>query len=202
MSSEFFYSPPAAFRGGRDYIHSTDIYQQIIDGALSNGWSIGGPMDLRINRKMTRQVVYRYSSAPSAAAKSAGAVGLIELNGKTWHVELQDSGDPVGDVKRYDEAQIWNSAELGDLEVSLDRDVGMQPIEVVTALAVHLHKQRLAPAPGRRWLLARLELERLLTKEDASHIKIVIDRRIGSGTTRSQIQAAGHHIGAMTFIQG
>ena len=64
-------------------------------------------------------------------------------------VELREIGDPVGDVKPYDEARIWGAAELGDLDVRLEHDVGMQPIEVVTALAVHLHKKRFAPQRGR-----------------------------------------------------
>ncbi|MBP2434210.1 hypothetical protein [Bradyrhizobium elkanii] len=202
MASEFYFRPVAAFRGSRDYVHSTDIYQQIIDGAALNGWNISAPMDLRINRKMTKQIIYRYSSTPAVEAKSTGAIGAIELNEKTWHVELQDVGDPVGDTKPYDEARIWNSATLGDLDVRLGHDVGMQPIEVVTALAVHLHKQRLAPAAGRRWLLARLELKRLLRAEDACNMKIAVDRRIGNSITRSQIEAADGRIGAMTFIQG
>jgi hypothetical protein len=202
MSSEFYFRPVAAFRGGRDYVHSTDIYQQILDGAALNGWSIRGPMDLRINRKMTRQLTYRYSTSPGVDTKLTGASGTIELNEKIWHVELQEIGDPVGDTKPYDEALIWGAAKFGDADARLEQDVGMQPIEVVTALAVHLLKQRFAPMTGQRWLLARLELKRLLRAEDAGDIRIVVDRRIGGNITRSRIEAVDGRIGAMTFIQG
>lgn len=202
MSPEFVYEPEAALRGSRDYIHSTDIYQQILDGASSNGVRTGGGMDLRIRRKMIRRVLYRYFRDPSAESEWASMVGLIEINDEPWRVEIREMADPVVRTKPYDEARICDASRLGELDVVLDRDVGMQPIEVVTALAVHLHKLRLSP-PGRlRWLLARLELKRLLRKEDAALMKISIERRVGDRITRSRIVAIDGDIGAMTFMLG
>lgn len=202
MSSDFLYKPTAKLRGNRDYIHSTDIYQQILDGASSNGLQAGGGMDLRIKRKMTTRVVYRYSNTASAESDLAGVVASIEINNEPWVVELRETGDPADGVKAYDEARICDASRLGDVDVLLDYDVGMQPIEVVTALAVHLHKRRFSPPQGLRWLLARLELKRLLRSEDASQMKISIDRRIGDKITRSRILAADGDIGAMTFMLG
>ena len=49
------HEPVAEFRGARDYVHSTDLYDEIVRGAEALGLNFAGPVDLRIKARITRQ---------------------------------------------------------------------------------------------------------------------------------------------------
>lgn len=201
-SRTFVYEPVVAFRGGRDYVHSTDIYEDTIRGASAYGLAFDGPIDLRIRSKITKRPYYRFIEGESAPSGEHAVAAQCRFHHKSlpWLMVLSERSLPVCERKPYDEAPAARHGVIFERTARLVGETGLRPIEAVTALAVLLHKEALPPGPGKRWMLGQLSLLRPLVPADAATLVIAIEKLAGAGTTRSSI--AGHDgvLGQMIFV--
>jgi hypothetical protein len=192
------FEPAAAFRGPRDYVHSTDIYEEIMAGARYHGVALDCGLDLKILNRICYRPVYSFVRDGDVDTADAAAIAL--LPGSPWQVKIIETTEPVVARKSYDEQKIFNASRIAGNRISLVEPVGMRPVEIATALSVKFHKFGFPPDPGTRWLLARLELSRLFRDEDSVGLAIELERRVGKKMTRSRIVSADGVIGALTFI--
>jgi hypothetical protein len=193
--------PAAAFRGTRDYVHSTDIYEEILAGARAIGGTPDGPMDLRLRGRMTRRPAYHFRrGARAAAGNAAPASADIVLGGKAWTVEVLETDEPITARKPYDETPVWSRVRQEGETFRVNEDTGARPIETVTAIGVLLHRALFPPPPGKRWMLARLSLERPLDDRDSRHIAVSLDKRLGGSTTRTRLTGEDAVFGTMMFM--
>ena len=195
----FVYEPEARFRGSRDYVHSTDLYEEIAAGTKVAGLSFEGPLDFRIRAKITHRPRYVYQCANEPIAPNAATCSF--LNGSEgWVAVINETDAVVSDRKPYDEGPVVRFSGIENLKAALDGPTGMRPIEALTALAVHLHKTALPPPAGQRWMLGQLISRRVLVPEDATKLTLEIERQIGKSTTRTRITAQDGVIGSMIFV--
>jgi hypothetical protein len=198
--TEFYHEPPAAFRGSRDYVHSTDIYEEMVSGANLANLRPSGRIDLHIRRKILSRPIYQFTR--EAFAGEDPAYARIELSGSEWLVRVISTEHPVEASKTYDEQRIFDASFIEGNSISLRQNIGMRPIEVATALSVKLHKTLFAPGPRQRWLLGRFNVSRPLGERDAEFMTIEIERRIGKNITRARMIAEDGAIGSLTFMLG
>jgi hypothetical protein len=198
---EFYHEPPVAFRGSRDYVHSTDIYEEIVSGAKLANLFPSGRIDLHIRRKIVSRPIYLFTREAFAGEEDA-AYANIELSGLKWLVRVVNTAHPVEATKAYDEQRIFDASFIEENRIFLRQNIGMRPIEVVTALSVRLHKTLFPPGPLQRWLLGRLNVSRPLDSRDSEFMAIEIERRIGKNITRARVIAKDRAIGSLTFMLG
>jgi hypothetical protein len=198
---QFSYEPAAAFRGSRDYFHSTDICEEIVAGAHSRQLVLSGKMDLHIREKISRRPTFNFTCGGTMHGR-VSAFAAVELSGSPWFVEIVETQELIETSKQYDEQRIFDASIIEQNRILLQKNVGMRPIEVVTAVSVKLHRVLFPPAPNQRWLLARLELSRPLREADAEFLAVELERKVGKRITRSRIVAAEGTIGALTFVLG
>jgi len=198
----FVHAPTFQFRGTRDYVHSTDMYTELLAGADAGGFSpVGGIVDLAVRRWIRTQAEFRFgaqlqdNSAPPATFRVGTRTGVVSG-------AIVASDRPVIGRKAYDESPIWRNARIEGNRAEIAGDTGLRPIEVVTALSTFHHRQMYPPPIGRRWLLARLSLLRPLQPQDARAITISLDRTVGNLMTRSTIRAATEQLGELDYILG
>lgn len=196
----FEFAPPAAFRETRDYVHSTDIYEEIVSGARRINIPFEGPIELRMRSRITHRPTYRIGPQESVDLDGSCASCVFAANRQTWHVAVSETSEPILERKSYDESPIHRAARQLDKSIAIHMDTGMRPIECVTSLAVLLHKQLFDSPGGKRWLLAQLNLNRPLEPIDSAEMKIVIDRTIGNSMTRSVAIGADGEIGRLIFL--
>lgn len=196
----FELSPPAAFRETRDYVHSTDIYEEIVSGTRGINIPFEGPIELRMRSRMTHRPTYRFGPQEIVTLEGSCASCAFATNAETWHVAVSETPEPILERKSYDESPIHRAAKRLDGAISIDTETGMRPIECITSLAVLLHKQLFASPGEKRWLLAQLNLKRPLEPIDSTEMKIVIDRTIGHSMTRSVAIGADGEIGRLIFL--
>lgn len=192
--------PPAAFRGTRTYVHSTDLYEEIMTGAGVAGLAPEGAVDLRIRAVITHRPRYLFGSEPSPDTASAPATCVLHAAGVPVHITVTETDEPVSGRKPYDEGPAARHSRIEGRTARLDGETGLRPIEAVTALAVHLHKAALPPPDQRRWMLAQLATVRPLAAGDARRLTLVIERVVGGTMTRTRIEAADGVIGTMMFM--
>lgn len=196
-------SPVMAFRGARTYVHSTDMYIELVAGARALGLAPSGAVDLRLKRGIDTQVEYHYDGAVEAADAAAAPVRFSFVAGATTvHGRILATDRPVDGRKPYDERAIWDRARIDDRSAALQAPCGAAPIETVTALGVLLHNSVFKPPEGRRWLLSRLSLRRPLEPVDSERMTVAMTHVIGRTMTRSSLDAADGMLGSMDFILG
>jgi hypothetical protein len=197
----FLHAPPVAIRGARDYVHSTDLYEEIVTGAAAGGLIVAGPIDLKIIGKIKRRPEYRYLCVKDADNADASAICRFRAGGGTdWTCIIVQSGEPVSARKAYDESPAANLGQIDGRTIAISSETGLRPIEAVTALGVVLHKNVLPPPTGERWMLTQLTLRRPLRASDTRKLIVAIDRVIGQRMTRSSLTAEDGPLGAMVFI--
>ena len=195
----FTYFPEIALRGDRNYVHSTDIYEEVIAGTRAADLAFTGPIDFRMRVKIARRP--RFSFFPGAGdLADTSATCRFCSSGRIWTAAVTPSDEKVRARKEYDEEPVALLSTIQGNVANLDGETGLRPIEAVTALAVHLHKSAVPPTAGRRWMLGRLAIKRPLTESDARHLTLKIDRAIGTTTTRTTIHAIDGNIGIMQFV--
>jgi hypothetical protein len=200
MTPAYVHFPEALLRGGRDYVHSTDIYDQIMAGAAAAGLAPSGPFDLRIRAKIVRRPRYVFH-AGEVSERTAAAQARFSSEGAPWTVLVQEAGEPVVGRRDYDESPAARAAVISDRRAAISSRTGLQPIEAVTALAVYLHKTLFPPPSGRRWILGELNLVRPLMAADATTVAVEIER-VSGPLSRSRIEAADGALGQMLFVLG
>lgn len=195
----FVHVPPAALRGSRDYVHSTDLYEEIVAGVTAAGLSFEAPIDLRIRAKIINRPRYEIMRAGSAIGEAA-AICAFTSAGQEYMAVVTETEEPVTARKPYDEGPVARLSTIEDRTARLDGKTGLRPIEAVTALAVHLHKTALPPPYGQRWMLGQLSIRRALADTETRRMALDIDRMIGKTTTRTRITACDGPIGTMLFV--
>jgi hypothetical protein len=200
FAREFVYAPTMMFRGNRDYIHSTDIYGELISGASAAGLPpVDGMVILEIRTPLTRQPEFHFGADEQAKLPGAAVFRLGIGNDFAFGVILPTERHVVG-RRPYDEGRIASEARVKDWLVALNTDTGMSPIEVLTALAVFQHKTLFPPPTTKRWLLARLSLVRPLRPQDATAMNISLDRVVGKSITRSTVSVPNERLGNLDFV--
>ena len=198
----FVHAPAFKFRGTRDYVHSTDMYAELLAGANAAGFSpVAGIVDLGVRRWIRTQPEFHFGAeleeknSPPATFRLGTRIGIV-------FGAIVASDRPVIERIAYDESPIWTKARIDGNCAEISGETGMRPIEVLTALCAFHHRQMYPPPVGKRWLLARLSLVRPLRPQDAKAITISLDRMVGKVMTRSTIRASMERLGELDFVLG
>lgn len=199
-TTAFVHTPPAAFRGSRGYVHSTDLYEEILRSVAAARLSFDGPIDLRIKLRMTKAPRYVLSPAGGDVPAELAAQCSFNSAGTAWTCAVTETEQEVTDRKAYDESPASTFGRFEARKVAISEETGLRPIEAVTALAVLLLNRELPPAAGQRWMLAQLALGRALRASDTRLLTVGIDRQVGATMVRCAITGEDGPFGSMMFI--
>jgi hypothetical protein len=188
------------FKGGRDYLHGTDIYDAVTNALLQRGGEPDGAFRMSIHRIARHQCAIIMIDAPGDAVRPDEAVADFTLRGTeaTLSGWLIETGDVVDIHYAYDEDAVVADMRLAGDAIVLDRTPDYRPIEVVVAMTKRLHYS-VIPIEVGRWMFTRLDLKRLLKDEDKADMRIELKNRLGHRLTRSRIECGGEHIGEIYF---
>lgn len=195
----FIHKPEAVFRGSRDYVHSTDLYDEIAAGAAAGGLEFRGPIDLRISKRITRAPLYSYIQE-SATIKGFPAICSFQCGHETWHCQITESKARIEKRRSYKSHDAHNLAEISGKRIALREECGLRPIETITSLAVALHNNAFPPDVSNKWLLVRLALEKPLESDCTSYVTLALDRLIGQTMTTTTITGRSGRVGMMMFL--
>ena len=115
------YAPELSFRGARNYVHSTDLYEHLLAGLTGAGIGpVDGPMMLTIRRKIAAQPEFHFFPAGDAR-EGASADFLVTARSQEIRGVIRESIRPVLQQREYDERPIWNAATITDDTVTITR---------------------------------------------------------------------------------
>lgn len=199
------FSPEFPSREGRGYLHTTDMYDFLVDGLTEIGRPpADGPISLLIRKKMLEQADIIYADNPAELENLEGAPTqfTITSGGKLLTGCLRLTGRPLTRFEPYDEAPIRAAAEIDGNRIWAAKDCGASPIEVATSLNLRLHEVLFPCGPGEKWYDVRVDLKRPFVSSDSGRLMMKFDRAIGKQLTRSIVLVDGETIGAIFFALG
>jgi hypothetical protein len=200
-NASFIKSPSAAYRGVRGYVHSTDLYQEVLAGAEEAGLAVSGPLTFRLRRRITNVPRYHFSASTPVSLDAAALCSFVAA-GTTWFVSVVETDVPVTARRPYDESSARERCVIEGRSARLTAATDLRPIEALTALAVHLHGVVLQPPDGLRWMLGQLSLDRPLREDDATTLQVSLDQVVGGKMTRSSLTGVDGLFGTVLFISG
>jgi hypothetical protein len=185
------------FKGDRDYIHGTDIFNALV--------GVHPPADVR-NVHFTIHGLVRTPRCELYQADSREAVSVLQgikvhasfdLLGVTQWLALRESS-ASGSVRRYEYAEdrVTALCDVRDHLVVLNRHSPFTFIETVVAMNKHLHLTEFSDAVG-KWLFTCIDLKRGCDAREG--ISLQIGRDVNYRLTRAEIVLYGQVIGNICF---
>lgn len=194
--------PLVCFRGTRTYVHSTTLFEQLMQGAANAGLQICGPIDMRVNRLIKKQPRFLFEEEPAPGDRGECAVISFHVGKALWHCSVFERDEEISRREIYDEAKIREKAIIEGQAIRVDGKIDAKPFEIITSLTLQLHHALLPIPAERKWFLGRVQLERLILEEDAERMQITLTRKSGERLTRSVIASGKTPIGTIDFMLG
>lgn len=188
------------FKGGRDYLHGTDVYEDLASLAARELGSGIYRFQMALHRFFARQPDLHWSEDQQQPARPRDAVADFSAAARARKLSgwLSESGRPVGHRVEYDEDRIASRCSFARDSIRIEGETGFLPIEVAVSMTKVLHYRRMPPAAG-RWIFTKLDLRRLLAAADAAALSIVLRDNLHGRLTKSDILARGEAVGAIYF---
>ncbi len=184
-----------AFKGGRDYLHGTDLHDAVRD-AVAARWGDATSVDLSFH-SLARSAVRLTDAAP---AQQAVALCRCSAGGAPRQLWLVQTGHAVLGRRAYDEAAIVAALQVdaGQRLAVLDGDSGGSDIETWVAMIKRLHQLAFAERSG-KWLFVRARLPRFAGAGGPGRREIRIAGVLGNRLTRSELRLDGQAAGEIFF---
>lgn len=112
-----------------------------------------------------------------------------------WLVETDEH---VIDRIPYPEEDIVKQTSIEGNIITIEGEIRFTPIEILVAMTKHLHMV-LYPIKTGKWIVTRLELNRLLTIYDASKFKVEIEKNLNNRLTKGSIHSGEEMLGYIYF---
>lgn len=184
-----------AFRGSRDYIQGADIYEAVVTTIQSDCGPVPGALRLQMHSLARTSCELLF--APAEVPVSRPALGKAEFVLGGWHGWIVETGRPVVERLPYDEGHIARQCEITG---SIIRTTGKMPNSAVEVLigATKLLHQSLYPQIERKWIVSRIELQRVFTADDFA-MEVELLQNLNDRLTRSAIRCASEPLGHIFF---
>jgi hypothetical protein len=192
------------FKGGRDYIHGTDIYAAIENSLISTQDarmpdSIS-QFRLAIRKPSSHSCDISIVSNDSLGKKPDNAVVDFQFNhrGRSFRGWLSETGSSISEHYEFAENKVIAGCVVSGDRVVLNPCLSCTTIENLVAATKHLHTTRFPEAEG-KWFFSRIDLPHLLPTLSNQNLAISLKQCVGKRLTRSDIQIDGQPHGSVYF---
>lgn len=186
------------FKGRRDYLHSTNIWNAIASQFLNSGRPQTARLSVSFRRLIVRQPILSFPSLERpAAGVSAGDVVLVA--GERRETGILKMSDLLVE-RRVDD---YENGIRGDVTIEGDRASfagkpdTMTAVEVIVAVIKFLHES--AVSREVKWLATRLDLPLSLELNRSTKLDVAITHKTATLATMSDVIVDGSWCGKIAF---
>lgn len=195
--SELTMLPDFRFKGGRTYIHGTDLFQSVTQFLETRKSGYLKEMSFRLFGDRQCAILFSAPDSPDARIICQGRwhVSQEGLDVKFWVVE---QGASVSDRYEFDEGGLCSGAEISEDKILRPFDSKFSMIENIVALTKRLHSEKLPLTEG-KWVFGQIILNERLP-ECSGQIQIENYQNIKDRFSRNRIVLDGRLVGDIRFI--
>lgn len=187
----------APFKGSRDYLQGTEIYEWVADLAKEAGLEVESTsLQLNFHRMFGTQLVLNGEGVEVAEGPSVQAVLKGESGEVTW--DFYESGRSPSARVPYDEDLIWANCRVEGKQIEYLGGTDFLPIEILVSITKLLHFEVFADRTV-KWVFARLELPRFLEPGDLEGLSVEMKQAIPKRFSKSEVRSASGLSGAIYF---
>ncbi|EDP74917.1 hypothetical protein [Hydrogenivirga sp. 128-5-R1-1] len=182
------------FKGDRDYVHSTDLFNELLKVLKLRKREDVTYIELNFYRLADKKLYATHTEEEDnkPVALLIYKIGHAEPR-KVWCYELSEKVDCR---KPYDESAIINASEIKPGKtILLEKPSGYTKIEEIVSLNKHLLSSIFR---NRKWLFVKLQLYSKLT-EDAYPLELSVASNIGTSIIKTEIHLGGKFLGYIYF---
>lgn len=179
------------FKGDRNYVHGSDIVNELLKNFKDQDLQ---SIDIRFNGITTSNMLLLPNDEDGEAKVN---ISWIE-DGRDSQYKLVETGDQVQERYQYNEKLISDNACL-DLETKSAQLKVKTPYTFCENL-IATNKfllQSLYPEEVGKWYFTRIELDRIISDEEA--FKIILVKKLGFRLTKSEIYISNEKVGNIYF---
>lgn len=189
--------PEFRFKGGRTYIHGTDLFQSVTQFQEARNSGYLKEMSFRLfgNRQCAMLFAASENAESRAICQGCWYDSETGFDVKFWVVE---QGALVSDCYEFDEDALCSGAELSEDTILRPFNSEFSMIENVVALTKKFHNEKLPLTDG-KWVFGQIVLNERLP-ESSGLIKIENYQNIKDRFSRNRIVLDGHLVGEIRFI--
>jgi hypothetical protein len=190
------------FKGNRDYVHGTDIYDTVCTFIKENlHLSNISQIDMTI-RKVTRCALYLEIFKNAEVANNDNTVGFFSFNsnGDTYCLALTEAKETITGRRAYDEDRIINQCIIDTInkKISLKAELNFTEIEIYVPMNKALLKALFPDVDG-KWYFTRYQRVKLQTDNLSELITIELQHNFNFKLTKSRIAINNEELGFIYF---
>ncbi len=187
------------YKGGRGYLHGTDMYNAIM-GYLGHvaPQHLHGPVKMVIHEYCRNQcdMLYTIGTERCPRPENARLEFYLSDNVSGW---LKDTDRLVSARRPYPEDEIVAKSRIEGRAILavLDAACSFSAIEVLVSLTKRLHL--IVRSGSARWAFTRLELQRPLRDSDSGSLQVELLQTLGNRLTKSAVRVGNVALGHIYF---
>lgn len=189
------------YKADRDYLHGTDMYAETV--RVLNGFNpeaLTGKCRLVIHNIARHQCRLLYTLLSDMVKRPESLIAEFNFISNTDNLVawLVETSRPVTDRIPYPESQITEKCILSGRSIKLTRKTRFSAIEELVAMNKLLHMTQYPPGES-RWYFTRMDLDRLLTKNDTGNLQVKLKQNFNNRLTQSEVISHDQIIGHIYF---
>jgi len=198
-------SPDLCFKGARNYVHGTTIYQEIVGGAAQIAQHpADGPIRIDIRDPLLNQGNFHFKTKGDLNKVPAGITAnfSVRCGKQTINGWVSDNGKPVLRRIPYEESLIWESLKIEEKQIVIHGSPLFDPFEICASMAVQLNNHLYPPEMKKKWLLSRIEFDHGIDKEDMKDLSLNHLQTFANRFTKSEVRNKQGAFGFLYFSIG
>ena len=185
------------YKGTRDYLHGTDMYDAIMEQLRSAvPQHAHGAVKMVMHGFARHQCDLMYMLGQARCPKPVDARVEFFL-GDIVSGWLTETARPVLSRRPYKEDELVASSRIDGHSIIAGVVVPCSVIEILVALTKRLHTV-LRPDQA-KWAFTRLELQRPLADDDAGRLQVELLQSLGNRLTKSAVRTESMALGHIYF---
>lgn len=181
------------FKGNRDYVQGTSLFNAIVDAAQKRGITGG---KINVSFKQTIQVSICELEQRSPTAQDSVVAKIAGENGENLALCI-NAGAQTEEAEReaFDEPEVCRGAVLGDMSIFQDSPHHQDRIELLVSLCKKMHQDLIDHS--KKWVFSRYDGE--FPIPSAGKVELRITKQVGTRLTCSDVLVDNRKIAELYF---
>lgn len=192
---------PFKFKGGRSYVHGTDIYDSMLEMVLDYFGEYPHSVKGSFHGLLENNGIFRiYESGKPLGDEQLFALFSIIMKENMYQLILLDAGTPISLFYEYDEQKVLENMALKDETVTMQFKSTYTYIEQIVSMTKKLHMTIYPEAKG-KWLFTKVHIYDVVdpTLYSGKVIAVRLIKNFQNKLTQCSIKLNDHPIGSIFF---
>jgi len=192
---------PFKFKGGRSYVHGTDIYDSMLEMVLDYFGECPDSVKGSFHGLLENNGIFRvYESGEPLGDERLFALFSILMKENTYQLVLLDAGTSISLSYEYDEQKVLKNIVLKDETITMPFKSTYTYIEQIVSMTKKLHMTIYPEAKG-KWLFTKVHIYDVVdpTLYSGKVIAVRLIKNFQNKLTQCSIKLNNYPIGSIFF---